>query len=56
MSKQERAVAALTQCVNSVAAFVTWKYKRGATAAGEEVEVDLVKINGRRSQTRSVWL
>lgn len=55
MSKQERAAAALTQYVNSVAAFITWKYNRGATAPGEEVVVDLVKINGRRSETRSVW-
>lgn len=56
MSKQERAAAAVTQFVNSVAAFITRKYDRGATVTGEEVEVDLVKTNGRRSQTRSVWL
>lgn len=55
MSKQEKAVAAVTQCVNSVAAFITRKYDRGATVTGEEVEVDLVKTNGRRSQTRFVF-
>lgn len=46
MSKQERAVAALTQCVNSVEAFIT---KEDDGGAAEEVEVDRVRTHSRRS-------